>query len=87
MLEGEKLVENKYIDKNEIYKNEKMIIHFTFVMACNDPQFAASFLYRALKKEKKENIFPILKERVADLLDQERYNYEAASLRTINIEE
>ena len=81
------MVENKYKGKNEIYKNEKMVIHFTFVMACNDPQFAASFLYKALKKERKENLFPILKERVAVLLEQERYNYEATLLRTINIEE
>ncbi len=53
-------------------------------MACNDPQFAANFLYKALKKERKENLFPILREKVANLLEQERYNYEANRLRTIN---
>ena len=78
------MVDNEYKDKSEIYKGEKTIIHFTFIMACNDPQFAVNFLYKALKKEKKENLFPILKEKVANLLEQERYNYEASCLRTIN---
>lgn len=84
---GSKLVKNKYKDKNKIYKNEKMIIHFTFEMACNDPRFAADFLYEALEKEKMENLYPIFIEKVANLLEQERYNYEAACLRTIKIEE
>ena len=78
------MVDNEYKNKSEIYKGEKTIIHFTFIMACNDPQFAANFLYKALKKERKENLFPILKEKVANLLEQERYNYEASRLRTIN---
>ena len=78
------MVDNEYKDKSEIYKGEKTIIHFTFIMACNDPQFAANFLYKALKKERKEKLFPIFKERVANLLEQEGYNYEASRLRTIN---
>jgi len=81
------LVDNEYKDKSEIYKGEKTIIYFTFVMACNDPQFAADFLYRALKKEEKDKLFPILRERVANLLEQEQYDYEANLLRTIKIEE
>ncbi|MEX2721814.1 MAG: hypothetical protein Q6362_010455 [Candidatus Wukongarchaeota archaeon] len=81
------MVDNEYKDKSEIYKGEKTIIYFTFVMACNDPQFAADFLYRALKKEEKDKLFPILRERVANLLEQEQYDYEANLLRTIKIEE
>ena len=88
-VEGDKLVDNEYNeykDENEVYKNESKIINFTYFVACSDPQRAADFLYKALKKKGKEKTFPILREKVAKLLEQNRYNYEAALLRTIKIE-
>ena len=81
------MVDNEYKDKFEIYKSEKAIINFTFFVACNNPPSATNFLYSVLKEEGKEKLFPILRERVANLLEQHQYNYEAALLRTINIEE
>ena len=81
------MVNNEYKDKYEIYKNESKVINFTFFVACSDPQSAANFLYSVLKEEGKEKNFPVLKEKVANLLEQERYDYEAALLRTIKIEE
>ena len=80
------MVENKHKDEYEIYKNEKALINFTYFVACNNPQSAANFLYKVLEEEGKEEIFPILKEKIANLLEQNQYNYEAALLRTIKIE-
>jgi len=81
------LVDNEYEDNYEIYKNEKALINFTFFVACKNPQSAATFLYSVLKGEEKKKLFPILRERIAKLLEQNYCHYEAAVLRTINIEE
>jgi len=55
-------------------------------MARKDPKFAVNFLYTTLKKTRKEKFFPILKEKVANLLEENQYNEEAFSLRTANID-
>lgn len=78
---------NEYKDKSEIYKKESKIINFTYFVACNNPQRAANFLYKALKKKGKEKTFPILKEKVATLLEQNQYSEQAKLLRTIKMEE
>ena len=88
--EGDKLVDNEYNgykDKSEIYKKETKIINFTYFVACKDPQHAADFLYKTLKKKGKEENFPILKEKVANLLEQNQYSEQAKLLRKIKMEE
>ena len=84
---GKKLIDNECEENCEVYKNEKTLINFTFFVACKNPQSAAHFLYSVLKGEEKKKLFPILRERIAELLEQHQCHYEAALLRTINIEE
>jgi len=84
---GKKLYDNKYKENCEVYKNEKTLINFTFFVACKNPHSAAHFLYSVLKGEEKKKLFPVLRERIAELLEQHQCHYEAALLRTTKIEE
>ena len=78
------MVDNDYEEKKGIEKEECSLINFTYFVACSDPEAAADFLFRSLKKAGKEENFSILREKIANLLKENQYHYEAAFIRTID---
>ena len=78
------MVDNDDDEKKGIDKKERSLINFTYFVACSDPQAAVDFLYRSLKKVGKEENFSTLREKIAKLLEENCYHYEAAFIRSID---
>jgi hypothetical protein len=71
-------------EKKGIDKKERSLLNFAYFVACSDPQAAVDFLFRSLQKVGKEEDFLILREKIAKLLEENHYHYEAAFIRTID---